>query len=67
MSSDRHEPVSPANARKPDPDEPWRYVCAECGCQVYGDRQTHNGYECAGCGKWSKKAELVDRKLSFNA
>jgi len=28
--------VVEANSRNPDPDEPWRYVCPECGRQVHG-------------------------------
>jgi len=28
------------DSRKPDPTEPWRYVCPDCGRQVHGNGST---------------------------
>jgi len=47
---------------KPDPEEPWRYVCPECGNQVYRAKHNH-GYYCETCqsGGYAKD-ELYDKK-----
>ncbi|MFC7077759.1 hypothetical protein [Haloarcula halophila] len=57
---DDPEPISPADARKPDSDEPYRFACPDCGRQVYGHTQSEN-YRCPDCGTFEKD-ELVDRK-----
>lgn len=47
--------------RKPDPDEPWRYITPCCAAQPYsGDRTTK--YTCHSCGESYDKDELVDLK-----
>lgn len=55
--------VAPANVTKPDPSEPWRYVCPDCGGQVHGD---HNAvtrpYKCSRCGEYHAKDDLADKK-----
>lgn len=35
---------------KPDPDEPWRYVCPDCGRQVHRQPSTTR-YRCHHCGE----------------
>lgn len=53
--------IQPAHARKPDPDEPWRYVCPDCGGQVNGGDSSH-GYRCTTCGVRHGPDQLYDRK-----
>jgi hypothetical protein len=57
---DDPEPISPADARKPDSDEPWRFVCPDCGRQVRGERKSRR-YYCRDCGAF-EKAELTDKR-----
>lgn len=53
-------PTEPAHARKPDPDEPWRYACPGCDNQVQG---TPSGrYRCTHCNDRWDFDELTDRK-----
>ncbi|WP_262174981.1 hypothetical protein [Haloarcula laminariae] len=52
--------VSPADARKPDSEEPYRYVCPECGRQVQGHERSTN-YYCDDCGAFDRD-ELIDQK-----
>lgn len=54
-----HSEVPAAGCCKPDPSEPWRYVCPECGGQVQG-----NGlrYRCTTCGVFHGKDDLRDKK-----
>lgn len=50
-----------AYRRKPDPSEPWRYVCPDCGGQILSKRRGHT-YRCNRCfGHW-KFRELHDKK-----
>lgn len=53
--------VPKAYRRKPDPDEPWRYVCPDCGGQVRGDGLM---YECKreDCRETYDKNDLRDLK-----
>lgn len=55
--------VARSGVTKPDPDEPWRYVCPDCGGQVHGD---HNAvsrpYRCTRCGSWFARDDLEDQK-----
>lgn len=58
------ETVGQAFASKPDPDEPWRYVCPECEGQV---RRSGKGlqYGCSTCSWTGYRADLWDRKRSI--
>lgn len=46
---------------KPDPDEPWRFVCPECGCQVFKGNSPHL-YWCNTCRVYREKSNLTDQK-----
>ena len=52
--------VRESHTKSPDPDEPWRYVCPECG----GTVRKHRGrlYRCDECNDGYKKRELFDKK-----
>lgn len=57
------DPIHPADARKPDPDEPWRYVCPNCRRQVRGTKETTTTkYRCPGCNETFTADELWDKK-----
>lgn len=56
------EPNSPAYQRKPDPSEPWRYVCPECEAQVHGDYHTVRKYQCRQCHTLWHEDDLKDLK-----
>lgn len=60
VNGDRQE-VPEAGTRKPDPSEPWRYVCPDCGGQVQGSGRV---YECKreSCRTTWEKFELHDKK-----
>lgn len=61
--------VKEAHSRKPDPDEPWRYVCPNCWRQVFDEPTTIAGtFRCKnGCeGRWQRN-ELIDRKTGEQA
>jgi len=56
-------------ARKPDPSEPWRYVCPRCGGQVHGTATGPNqrgsreySFRCVPCGETYAIEDLRDRK-----
>jgi hypothetical protein len=49
------------DSRKPDPDEPWRYVCPDCGCQVSGQARAMN-IRCRGCEWTGEAADTWDKK-----
>lgn len=53
--------IPPIDSRKPDPDEPWRYVCPECGCQVTKG-QASLWFKCWGCSETWEYKELWDQK-----
>jgi hypothetical protein len=47
-------PVQPSHSRKPDPDQPWRYVCPECGRQVNGSmKQPNDKFRCHEHGQFT--------------
>lgn len=50
---------------KPDPEEPWRYVCPGCGNQVYRTANTRK-YRCEKCYESFDKKELEDLTLDRN-
>lgn len=53
--------IPAAGERKPDPDDPWRYVCPDCACQVHG-RPNKLHYECTSCNRVWDADELFDKK-----
>lgn len=52
--------LPPAHSRKPDPAEPWRYVCPDCGRHVQGAENTRK-FRCVHCGESFDKDELHDK------
>lgn len=55
--------VPEAFAHKPDPSEPYRYVCPDCGGQVNADPDTKaTPYHCRRCDGWWDKDGLRDKK-----
>lgn len=46
---------------KPDPDEPFRYVCPQCGCQP-NRRPAMLNYYCRKCGESFPFDKLEDLK-----
>lgn len=51
--------------RKPDPDQPWRYGCPDCGTtalQRYPVASKEDGVECNKCGWYGRLSELDDKK-----
>ena len=58
--SSNPERVNHAHSDKPDSDEPWRYVCPNCGGQVAGGG--NRLYRCSTCGKDSAESDLRDKK-----
>lgn len=50
------------DARKPDPSEPWRYVCPGCGGQVVGKLGTRSTFRCGRCSNHWREEELRDQK-----
>lgn len=57
--------VPETHQRKPDPSEPWRYVCPDCGGQV--NTTAHMAgevYRCATpeCRGRFEESELIDKK-----
>lgn len=55
--------VQEAYRTKPDPDEPWRYVCPNCGGQVHANAQARRKpYQCTRCRKTWRKDGLRDKK-----
>jgi len=59
--------LPPAYSRKPDPDEPWRYACPECGRQAQGTaKRYYTPYHCPDHGTFTKD-ELVDKKTEAQA
>lgn len=49
------------HARKPDPDEPWRYVCPDCGGQPQRGRNADT-FQCSTCNRAWDRDDLVDLK-----
>lgn len=50
-----------ADTTKPDPDEPWRFVCPDCGRQPT-DRASGAKFWCESCEESLEKADLKDLK-----
>ena len=60
INGDR-QAVPEAGTRKPDPSEPWRYVCPDCG--GYPNREcSQTAYRCSRCGSFWERDELHDKK-----
>ena len=55
-------PITEQDARKPDPDEPWRYVCPRCFNQVDGRDRAKHGYRCRSCNRMWPYEQLYDKK-----
>jgi predicted RNA-binding Zn-ribbon protein involved in translation (DUF1610 family) len=51
---------------KPDPDEPWRFACPDCGSTDVSHRVTptldRRRFECGRCHWYGWESELVDRR-----
>lgn len=58
---EEYREVPEAGTAKPDPSEPWRYVCPDCGGQVNGDRKSSK-YRCKRCGEGFLFEDLHDKK-----
>jgi DNA-directed RNA polymerase subunit RPC12/RpoP len=54
-------PVPREHRGKPDPSEPWRYVCPQCEGQVHRRPQEYL-YRCRRCGEGFEKDDLHDRR-----
>lgn len=51
------------HARKPDQNEPYRYVCPECRHEVRENgRMKGSVYKCYHCNQVYQKSELWDKK-----
>jgi len=48
---------------KPDPDEPWRFTCPDCGNQVYRHVRK-KVYHCQSCRETYKKRDLNDKSVT---
>lgn len=52
-------------ADRPDPDEPWRYRCPECGSMAIQHHRTptkdERRFKC-GCGWYGLESELADAR-----
>lgn len=55
-------PIPPAGRSKPDPDNPYRYVCPDCGSQVHRGNRSRQ-YHCQACETWYAFDELQDKKV----
>lgn len=56
-------PVPKDNERKPDPGEPWRYVCPNCYRQIKGVAKSQK-FVCDNCGERFTERELHDQKAN---
>lgn len=54
-----HDEVRPADTSKPDPSEPFRFVCPNCERQVQGGRNPVRFY-CNHCNESYHKDNLLD-------
>lgn len=61
MSSSLENDVKPAYHRKPDPEEPWRYVSPCCDNQV-NRNDWHQRFVCNRCKDRYEMWELIDQK-----
>lgn len=63
------------DSRKPDPAEPWRYVCPNCEGQVQGKQHTTGEWDCSSCGRtivdfgelWDKKYDEPVKERFYNS
>lgn len=54
-------PIPERDERKPDPAEPWRYVCPDCEGQVHGSAH-RTGWYCYKCDRrYYHRRDLTDR------
>jgi DNA-directed RNA polymerase subunit RPC12/RpoP len=56
--------LPPRYSTRPDPDEPWRYGCPDCGnpqLNEYAHAGDERHFLCADCGHRVREDELVDR------
>lgn len=63
MSSDERN--GEPRARKPDPDEPWRYACPDCGSVDLAHVPTslpEARFRCGYCFWYGPESALVDRR-----
>lgn len=57
------ESVRPAHSSKPDPSEPWRYVCPDCGAHTVrllsqegrARREPGRKFQANGMGSWASR------------
>lgn len=54
------------HSRKPDPEEPWRYACPECGSvdvsHYATPTQNEPRFDCSRCYWCGRKSELEDKR-----
>jgi DNA-directed RNA polymerase subunit RPC12/RpoP len=50
------------HGRKPDPEEPYRYVCPDCAAQVNSATNNSERYYCHECGRFFDFEELYDKR-----
>lgn len=55
-------PVAESGSGKPDPSEPWRWVCPACDGQVHGAKRGIRKYQCSSCRQTWDRDDLKDRK-----
>jgi hypothetical protein len=60
--------VPEEHSHKPDPDEPWRYVCPADGGQVHSRKNMAASlFKCDKCGQKWQFGELRDKKEESDA
>jgi hypothetical protein len=50
------------HGRKPDPEEPYRYVCPDCTGLVNSSSNNSDGYWCHECDRAFDFEELYDKR-----
>jgi len=57
---------SEPHAHKPDPDEPWRYACPDCGSVNVQHQHTvtcdERRFQCQECNWYGVEPQLVDKQ-----
>lgn len=51
-----------AHSARPDPNEPWRYLCPDCMTHSLRVREKHSVFRCYQCEEDFEKFELYDKK-----
>jgi ribosomal protein L37AE/L43A len=51
-----------AHSARPDPEEPWRYLCPECMKHSLKAREKYGDFRCVNCDEAFEKFELYDKK-----